>query len=447
MPHLGKNFRGAFVKHKIYLPETVVLENDLPSNVASIDHVIALVEYQENKSLKLAPFLKKADCQPNHFLKMDVGSALHVFHNDVANGLRFLVTKKNYPKEFLTTAWFIETVRHWFDLMTSRCKIFALSRSNMDAYEKAVLFLKKFMDLMKEIKIGEKGTWLPVQTGCVMSTKSVLEIHSELLLSDDDYLLTSRLSQDKLENLFGLIRKRSLTPTALEFRNALKVVTLAQFFCEIPGSNYQADDSEYILDFFAHQPQVKRECEAEELDQAFISHLTELNQELSIEEDILYYLSGYTIHGVLKYSRIACDTCLSALTSDTPQVDTNGVDTLIKLKDYTGSSLIYCALPVFREIFVAAESMFVNLEKDNDFVVKKNVIPELISAVMQKSNIDLPTCHAIKEKLVKRFVTFRMKISAKELTRTKRDSLKQKKLGSEKGSRSMAAKKVIADIK
>jgi len=318
VPHLGKNFRGAFAKHTIYLPDNVVQEHGLPSNIVSADHVMALAEYQEKSSLKLAPFLKKADIQPNHFLKMDVGSSLHVFHNDVANGLRFLVTKKNYPKGYLTTAWFIETFRHWFDLMTSRSKLFALSRSNINAYEKAITFLRKFIELMKDIKIGEKGTWMPVQTGCIMSTTSVLEIQSELLLSDEDYLLTARFSQDKLENLFGLIRKRSLTPTALEFKNALKVVTLAQFFCEIPGSNYQADDSEFILDFFAHQPEAKKELEAEELDQAFISHLTELDQDLPIEEDILYYLSGYTIHGVLKVSKIACETCLAAVTSDTP---------------------------------------------------------------------------------------------------------------------------------
>jgi len=123
------------------------------------------------------------------------------------------------------------------------------------------------------------------------------------------------------------------------------------------------------------------------------------------------------------------------------------VDTLIKLKDYTGHSLKYCSLPVFQEIFVSAETMFVSLEKESDFLVKKNVTQEIINAVMQKSTIVLPTCHDIKAKLVKRFVTFRMKISAKELTRTKRDALKPKKLGAEKGSRSMAAKKVLADIK
>ena len=59
VPHLVKNLQTAFVKcGKMLLSEDICRNNDLPSKIASIDHVINLVSY-DSEDLKLALKLSK----------------------------------------------------------------------------------------------------------------------------------------------------------------------------------------------------------------------------------------------------------------------------------------------------------------------------------------------------------------------------------------------------
>ena len=70
VPHLVKNLRAAFAKHRVYLPGYIVEREKLPSNVASIGHLKALLKYQEPLMVKLCPFLKEQDLDCTHFVKM-----------------------------------------------------------------------------------------------------------------------------------------------------------------------------------------------------------------------------------------------------------------------------------------------------------------------------------------------------------------------------------------
>jgi len=45
------------------------------------------------------------------------------------------------PQEARTTAWFVETVGHWFDIMCSRYPTLALSKFDTEKYNQAVGFL------------------------------------------------------------------------------------------------------------------------------------------------------------------------------------------------------------------------------------------------------------------------------------------------------------------
>lgn len=58
------------------------------------------------------------------------------------------------------------------------------------------------------MKIG-KGDWKPCQTGVILTTTSVLSLAEELLDAGHTYLLTGRLTQDCLENLFSVVRLRT----------------------------------------------------------------------------------------------------------------------------------------------------------------------------------------------------------------------------------------------
>lgn len=189
----------------------------LATNVVSMEHLNFLVNYQEHHHLKLAPKLTRADLQPTHFDKMRVSLATRVLSHDVASALRFLAEETNKP-ELRTTAWFIDTIARWFDLMYSRNPIMALSKIKPEEYLKSISFLKDVMELFENIVCGEKGTWKPIQSGIRLSIKSILDIQDYLLNEKGfKFLLTSRFSQDSLENLFSVIRSKPVIPNALKF--------------------------------------------------------------------------------------------------------------------------------------------------------------------------------------------------------------------------------------
>jgi hypothetical protein len=78
--------------------------------------------------LKLAPKLTTELLKPSHFNKMRVPAATSVLSRDVSGALKHMVAKEGRPEENLTTAWLIEGLVIWFELMTSRHPVLALSK-------------------------------------------------------------------------------------------------------------------------------------------------------------------------------------------------------------------------------------------------------------------------------------------------------------------------------
>ncbi|XP_034071377.1 zona pellucida sperm-binding protein 3-like, partial [Gymnodraco acuticeps] len=75
----------------------------------------------------------------------------------------------------------------------------------MEEYGKAISFLRDSIHLFRGLKIGPKGSWKPVQTGLVMATTTILEVQHDLLRQGHKFVLTSRFTQDCLENTFSSI--------------------------------------------------------------------------------------------------------------------------------------------------------------------------------------------------------------------------------------------------
>ena len=106
------------------------------------------------------------------------------------------------------------------------------------------------VDLFKNLKIGERGDWKPVQTGVIMSTTSILEIQEELLNDGFKSLLTSRFTQGCLENLFSMVRLKNPIPSSLSFKYALKIISISQFMKPLATqSSYQEDDRDFAVVF------------------------------------------------------------------------------------------------------------------------------------------------------------------------------------------------------
>jgi len=71
--------------------------------------------------------------------------------------LRLLVEAVVCGKSALTTAWFLDTVNHWVDLMSSRHSVITLSKFNYEKYLNAVKFFFNMVnefDLFRHVTIG-----------------------------------------------------------------------------------------------------------------------------------------------------------------------------------------------------------------------------------------------------------------------------------------------------
>lgn len=163
------------------------------------------------------------------FNKMKVNKATSLWNRNVSSAMNFYAEEKG-KKELKTTAAFIEIVSKWFTLVTARTPQVALSKSNEEKFKSSISFLQSIIELFQEIKIGQKSTFKPVQSGITIATSSIIHL-TQYLINERKYVyvLTGRLTQDCVENLFSSIRVKNPIPTALQFKQNLKLIMISQY--------------------------------------------------------------------------------------------------------------------------------------------------------------------------------------------------------------------------
>lgn len=140
---------------------------------------------------------------------MRVNKVRNVFSTHVCSSLQFL-TNENHKPEFHTTAWFVEQISKWFSLMISRSCCTALGTKNKEIYNASISFLHEIIDLFTK-KIGIKEIFKPVQKGIILSTTLIINLVQYLLNHCNfQFVLTRRLTQDCIENLFSLLRHKNV---------------------------------------------------------------------------------------------------------------------------------------------------------------------------------------------------------------------------------------------
>lgn len=133
------------------------------------------------------------------------------------------------------------------DFQTSSVSI---SKLKPEMYESSITFLKGFIDIMMDIEEGYKSTWKPSQKGSIVATSSILDIQN-IYLDDKGFhfILTSRFTQDCLENLFSVMGTKNIVPNALQVKNNLKLLSVSQYLKDISKGNYNEDDRTFLSGF------------------------------------------------------------------------------------------------------------------------------------------------------------------------------------------------------
>lgn len=318
-------------------------------------------------------------------------------------------------KELNTTAAFIEVISKWFTLVTAWTLRVALGKtaSNEDKeakFESNIAFLQSVVELFQEIKIGHKSTFKPVQSGIIITTSSIIELTQYLVHERKyQYLLTGRLTQDYVENLFSTIRVKHPTPNALQFQQNLKLIAISQYLKSPQTSNYDKDEGQITGDFLNTLKKVKTVDECTKYTETVLHPKEKIHID-NIELNILYNIAGYLISSIAKCTR----TCLECLDSvGSKQYDPNQkYSKLVQLRCFRKNTLFF----VNNETFTYFYSMEVIIRQ---YISQfKNTQCNFLAFYMDKmKNITCNTikrCHNFPSKIMKRFIVYRMRISCKK---------------------------------
>ncbi|XP_077513304.1 uncharacterized protein LOC144124486 [Amblyomma americanum] len=221
-PHLVKCVRNSVVKTGLQIPEGRV-RPDVVKEAWKCDN-------RNVVRLQAMPHVTKAVIEPNGFEKMKVNYAFTFFSDEVLRGLS---AYKNDIESMCgkgcsePTVSFIRRMSKLISAMTSRWSRDAM-RPKSQALGEVENFLRYLNAWEAEVKLGfiSQGTAEGLRV-TLSSTISILDYITGKL--GYKYLLTARLSQDPLENIFGILRQMSEVTTTRPPPNSCFQQTVSLF--------------------------------------------------------------------------------------------------------------------------------------------------------------------------------------------------------------------------
>ena len=408
VPHLLKSIRNCLLTQSIILPDFVMADANLQSNVVSLQPIKDLIAMQDNMTLKIAHKLKKIHVEPGNFQKMKVSIAAQLLSHSTASALKLCVGRGLLPQSALTTAWFVEAVNNWFDILNARFSLASLFKSSTAKIEHLDYMIALFHDL----HFSGRDGWKPIQTGVRLSTESVVSLYDDLVVKGSyKYLMTGRLTQDSVENLFSQIRSKGDShPSPVHFRHSLRLISIAQYMHVSQNSSYDTDESVYFLDFLKSKSftkPVSNNDDDVEMEKV-CSQLLPLSE---CESNALYTVAGWTVFK--EKTPKACPVCLSSIVGDASTAPEHSQLTVIKSFE-TGGGLTHPS-PAMWQAIIAAESIFRSYE---DQMTKIENVSKFLwnSYERQVPLSDFPSCHNIVQSVVTRYFRLRLHVHAAHIT-------------------------------
>ena len=395
--------------------ESVFLKYKIGYNLSSPQinflHIQHLYEFERDKEFRYAPKLSPACFEfKTNFARMDVPTAIAVFSQEVAVGLRMMVREHGYSQDYLTTALFCEYFGKWVNIITSRSSSFCLSYNDRTKYAEMMTFLTDFMLLIDSLEFPTKGR-KPWQAGIICTTTTVMELSKELLDSDSyEFFLPGRLSSAACETFFSCIRSYNRAPSCLETERIIKVLSFIQMNKSTKNSCYLNDEDgpNWIATFKELKAIADAAAEKDENAVIFAEPCPNdfLTRDFS-EEQVYVHVLGCVLKRTI-CTQSFCQLCKSILTTDTPGPEHK----LIELKQWRDGVLVLPSKDAI-EWFSMAEAYFQS-NRDKLLTSGPRTLDELAKTTYDSLvETPIPACHL--RLLVDRFYKFRMNFWSKHL--------------------------------
>ena len=239
-PHLLKNIRNNLKK------------NGFVVNGKEVKwiYIEQFYNFDRQNAVRIAPKLtaKHIDLPP--FAPLRVKYAVQVLSHTVAAGLSTLIQLGVLASDAKETALFIERFDQLFNAFNSG-NLRSTQRMTHGMSQKSGHkdFLLGTLDWLKTVQ--SHSAHLPCLSGWMMSVRSLLALWEDLHTNHGvKFLLTDRLNQDCVENLFSCIRGKGGhgdNPSADQFRMFLRQAMVDSFFVHSDASNCMEDTAKCLL--------------------------------------------------------------------------------------------------------------------------------------------------------------------------------------------------------
>lgn len=335
-PHLLKSTRNNFFNYRL-VSEDKIIESK---------HLKQFYNSDAQRTHRLAPKLTEKHMNPGPFQKMKVKFASQVFSKTVVCAMTTCMTDGSLPNTAASTIEFIDEIDNLFDIFNSRMKIkpqeddvesddelepkgakrFCLPFKNAEYQNN---FLLKMFNFFKNVNLQKFNTstkqWHNIKksynikflTGWMISIAGLIKLHNILSKEYDEEieLMTRRLNQDCLENLFGTMRIQNgncINPTTIQLQRTFKKLFSLSYFEYNEGANC-LEDIDQVLSNLNKIP-------AEDLKTVFPENqkVIQINplpidstnyRSLELpERNAFTYICGYLI--MKCYNMHSCETCI-----------------------------------------------------------------------------------------------------------------------------------------
>ncbi|KAL4121023.1 hypothetical protein QTP88_013608 [Uroleucon formosanum] len=346
VPHLIKSVRNNLIGCSFE-------KNNM--KIAAFSDIVATYEI-DKKNIKSKSLLKitEAHINPSSFQKMRVKLAVQLFSHTMASTIRTCIEtnelKSNTAKN---TANCVDFINKLFDCLNSKT-LYTSNPYNCGLSDSGVVkpFLNEAATYFINLQKNKKGkmTKSPCFKGITQTINGILSFFEDEKSNNNEvsFILTNRLNQDTLENLFSIMRQKggyNKNPTARTIRTSFRSTCIFSL-CTSKGAN-----CENIIENTDYQTneQVSILLEGEQINNIENDQSSDTNSECSVNyidvlvpEDLnsisvtlgdcsVTYFAGYLAFICIK--KFSCENCKSDLIMEKDLNEKNQI--LIIKKNYS----------------------------------------------------------------------------------------------------------------
>jgi hypothetical protein len=213
-----------------------------------------LYDIDAKNKVRMAPKLTKKHITLPPFASLKVKFATQVLSHTVAAGIFSMVRfghARNDPEGAEETAMFIEKMDQLFNAFNSRSrKSTSTMQHALSAKSGHTEFLQETLAWLQTLQSGSTRA-LPCLSGWLISIRSLLQLWEDLQANHDvKFLLTNRINQDCVENVFSIIRGKGghgHNPTPKQFREFFRMAMVDSIIVQSTASNCLDDGAHFLL--------------------------------------------------------------------------------------------------------------------------------------------------------------------------------------------------------